>query len=109
MGLSALNHHHFQYHFINDSSCPYCGFAREDTLHFFLDCPRFAAQKGTLFVKLAPKIVNLNIDLNNLSGKQKRTDCVKVLICENDQLDIESNRCIMGYVMEYISETNRFR
>ena len=109
MGIDVQSYNSCQYHYIKYVSCSHCSITRDDTLHLFLDCPRFAAQRGTLFIKLAPKIVNLNIDLNNISGKQKITDCVKVLICENYQLDIESNRCIMGYLMEYISETNIFR
>ena len=59
MGLSGLNAHRKQYHFINNSSCPNCNFKIEDTAHYILNCPSYAAQRAEMIVSLQQLLPNV--------------------------------------------------
>ena len=48
MGLSGLNHHRKDHHFIESGACNYCDSKREDTIHYMFVCPSFAAQRAEM-------------------------------------------------------------
>mgnify|MGYP001551431377 FL=1 len=54
MGLSGLNAHRRRYHFIENGRCPNCLFKIEDTLHFVLHCPSYAAHRAEMLDHLSP-------------------------------------------------------
>ena len=102
MGLSALNVHRRKYNFINHSNCPNCTATREDPVHFFLDCPRYAAPRQTLLASLA--LVPLQLP----NSPRERKSFVHTLTHGSPDLTHEHNYEIIRNVQLYINSTRRF-
>jgi hypothetical protein len=66
LGLSALNDQRYDYGLIEDRQCPNCRNGTEDVIHFFFECPVYAAARTALFLGLN----HLNID-NDISRRKK--------------------------------------
>ena len=58
LGLSPLNSHRFNFNLTENPICPSCNEKEETTLHYFLECDKYA---GTLRIDLWHKIDNLSI------------------------------------------------
>ena len=63
MGLSALNHHRYQYHFIQSPTCPFCQTHSESTEHYFFQCPNHHIARTNLIFRLETE---LGLDTDNL-------------------------------------------
>lgn len=109
MGLSALNYQRKQYNFIDDDSCPNCGISPEDTIHFFLQCPSFAAERNILLRDIADLFaVNLpHLDIKSSIPRIQRL-IVNILLSGCDLFSFEHNFTLFKIVQVYISNTNRF-
>ena len=105
MGLSGLNAHRKQYHFIDDSTCANCRFRFEDTIHFLLHCPSYAAHRAEMFASLTQFIPNIHL----LSLSRSRKDHVflhdrLIYWCNNPAVDMK----LFKIVAIFIKSTNRF-
>ena len=105
MGLSGLNAHRKQYHFIDDSTCANCRFRFEDTIHFLLHCPSYAAHRAEMFASLTQFIPNIHL----LSLSRSRKDHVflhdrLIYGCNNPAVDMK----LFKIVAIFIKSTNRF-
>ena len=70
MGLSGLKQHRKDYHFIDSGSCDYCFAKKEDTKHYLLVCPSFAAQRVEMFQRLVYALPDI-ATLVNKSNERK--------------------------------------
>ena len=52
MGLSGLNRHGKDYHFIESGLCDYCNFEKGNTIHYLFVCSIFAAQRGEMLQRI---------------------------------------------------------
>ena len=73
MGLSGLNAHRKHYHFIDHSSCPNCHYKIEDTVHYLLRCPSYAAQRAEMLADLTQFIPDLPV----LAHSNSRNSLIK--------------------------------
>ena len=77
LGLSGLNGHRCFFNFIDYATCPKCGHTPEDSEHFLLLCPVYAAQRETLLSHLDTMYNNeLNRHHRNLSTPRNRLLCL---------------------------------
>ena len=53
LGLSALYFHRFTYNFIDINTCPRCNAPSENTTHFILHCPAYAAPSAAMMRNLS--------------------------------------------------------
>ena len=102
MGLSALNHHRHNYNFIENSKCPNCMSPREDTVHYLLICPRYAAHRHTLFAGLT------TIPILPPTNRTERTTLTSTLLYGTQELNPDQNKTIFTHVQTYINSTRRF-
>ena len=102
MGLSALNQHRFTYNFIQTRLCDHCQ-SPESTIHFFHECPAYAAQR----VELYRRIAQLHPPFIHLSKSQK---IQLLLIKDTENLNVNSNiiNGICEEVHKYLSRSERF-
>ena len=109
MGLSGLNFHRHRVGFIPSSHCPNCTASREDPAHFFLLCPRYAAQREVLLRGVAP-VLTPGIDFHLLipDTNTGRTDLTNSLLFGSPILPHQDNSTIFELVNDYIMHTRRF-
>ena len=109
MGLSALNAQRRAYNFIQHDSCPLCGFRPEDTVHFFLTCPKLAILRQTMMRDISniftEKLPFLNV---HADSRRIRTDICEILLNGSSRLLFEENVTIFKAVIDFIGETKRF-
>ena len=92
---SFLNWDLSRVNIINDSSCQ-CGFSREDSHHYFFDCPIYIQARRTLIANLEWLPAECTINLN-------------LLTCgNNDILSVEENNLVFKRVYDYIKKSKRF-
>ena len=105
MGLSGLNAHRKQYHFINHSTCPKCQARREDIVHFLLSCPAYAAPRAEMVANLSRLMPDLALKFQNDSMRiQKELANIMIKGTNNEELDIK----VFTTVSKYIRDTERF-
>jgi hypothetical protein len=105
MGLSGLNAHRFRYNFIPTKRCPKCAHPNEDTTHFLIFCPTYAAQRTAMFASLAdfrPETQNLIRNLNNVNVKK----IIEMLV--NGTKNEKDDAIIFDIASKYIENTKRF-
>jgi len=101
LGLSKLNGHLFKYNIISDPSCPNCpNHTNETTVHYFMECPTYAAHREELFRGLRELLPQTTIN-----NKKK---CISALLGGIQDALMENNIKLFTIVQEFISETNRF-
>ena len=88
---SLLNYDLFRFN-LRDNPCCSCGFACENSFHYFLECPIYIQQRHHLFVIL--QIYGV-IDLD-------------VILYGNENLSVEQNIDIFDAVHDYIRLSKRF-
>ena len=105
MGLSGLNAHRRRYHFIENGRCPNCLFKIEDTLHFVLHCPSYAAHRAEMLDHLSPVFPAIKNDAQSRLRKVQK-NVLKNLIfgMGNESVD----RKIFEHVAQYVKNTKRF-
>ena len=99
-GFSALRAHLFTHHIIPDTACQ-CGHEWEDTLHFFTECPIYAAQRVVMIDQLESCITNVN----NMSNNQ----ICALLLYGLNTFSPSVNSVIFIAAQNYILSTERFR
>ena len=106
MGLSALNAHRRKYHFIENSSCPYCAFMKEDIAHYLLKCQRHTAARTTMLNSISIILPETDQPLLELNTNKKISELGKILIfgTKDNKLDLK----IFKSVAQYIEKTGRF-
>ena len=105
MGLSGLNSHRFKYNFIPSKRCPSCNHPNEDTTHYLIFCPAYAAKRTTMFeaiVDLRPEAQNLTRDLSNVNAKKMVDLLINGTKVEKDDVKI------FNIASKYIEETKQF-
>ena len=105
MGLSGLNAHRFRYNFIPTRRCPTCDHPNEDTTHYLIFCPTYAAQRTAMFASLVgvrPETQNLTRNLNNANAMK----IIEMLVngTKNEKEDV----IIFDIASKYIENTKRF-
>ena len=105
MGLSGLNAHRKQYHFIKNSSCPNCNHKIEDTAHYILICPSYAAQRAEMIANLQHLLPNVIQEAQSRLRKTQKNLTEKLIFGVGKNVkDIQ----IFEIVAKYIKGTNRF-
>ena len=82
MGLSGLKQHRKDYHFIDSGSCDYCLATKEDTKHYLLVCPSFAAKRVEMFQRLVYALPDIATLVHKSNERNKL--CLKLLFGIND-------------------------
>ena len=98
--LSALNFHRFTYNFIDNKACPNCHFQCENTNHYLLHCPAYAAPRAVLMGSLRNHLPTSII--NNETALESH------MIYGSHDLDFTTNLSIFAYVFTYLDATGRF-
>ena len=101
LGLSHLGDHKFRHNF-QDCAPPmcYCGHDIETTTQFLLHCSNHNCARKTLFDKI-----------NQVSGtilRQSDSTITKILLLDDNKLDLETNKVLLMSTIEFISLTERF-
>ena len=104
MGLSALNSQREQYHLIENSSCNKCNNGKEDITHYFLTCPQYAAQRGTLIRELGQLLQPAGIT----PTKIKNNVLLNIIIHGCPILNYDQNMNLLESTLKYIGDTKRF-
>ena len=108
LGLSGLNMHRFLYNFIDTPKCLLCGASIEDSVHFFLLCPRYAAQRNILLAQLAP-LLSLEMRYNDiLTSNVSQREFVKYVLNGLESFTLPQNIEIFKQVQQFINDTKRF-
>ena len=94
MGFSNLQYHLYEKGCVNNYSC-LCGAPKEDSKHYFLECPLYTDARRRLMSQISSSCPNVNITL-------------KVLIFGSNALSDEKNNKILSHVCCYICQTSRF-
>ena len=105
MGLSGLNAHRKQYHFIDVGSCPNCNFRTENTTHFLLQCPAYAVQRTEMVTTLSHLLPNIQTKMQS-SSKRVLSETTTALV--QGISDEKSDREIFKCVAKFISDSKRF-
>ena len=101
IGFSHLKEHKFKHNF-QDSVDPLCSCGNdiESTVHFFLHCPNFTTQSGTLLNKL--KITNASIMAKN------ENSVVRTLLFGRPDFNYSTNKEIINAAIILILTTEQF-
>ncbi len=106
MGLSALNSHRRKYHFIQNSTCPFCAHQKEDTAHYLLQCQHYAAARLTMLNSVANILPASYQNMLLLNTKQKLTRLSEILTFGLQDCDIDIQ--LFTTVSVFIEKTGRF-
>jgi hypothetical protein len=98
--LSGLDDHRFSYNLIENRYCQHCPRKIENNMHFFLDCPRYAAQRQTL----VQSIGNILPEFTTTSKKHK----LNLLLHGSPNINTHKNHDLQKVIESYIVETHRF-
>ncbi len=107
MGLCGLNFHRHRYRFIDNSHCPNCLAPREDSSHFLLSCPRYAAQRDLLLRSVAP-VVSPGVHFSSLIENTGTAQLTDIFLFGSPTLPFQTNSEIFAAVDLYISQSRRF-
>lgn len=101
LGLSKLNLHLFTHGIIPDPSCPSCPNSEKETpMHYFLQCPAYAALRGEMLRGLQ--------DLLAPESRSNNKILLKAIIFGIENATPDINKSIFRIVSLYINETKRF-
>ena len=89
MNCSNLSAH--LYHVVNSPDC-ICSHTTEDTVHYFLDCPLYYAQR---------------MILRNVVTRYTQFD-LEILLYGDSDIDYDRNALIVQAVHDYIRDSERF-
>ena len=106
LGLSGLNSHRKQFHFILHSTCLHCQSRREDTLHYLLQCTGHAAHRGDMLGWMGLLLPQHNHLFVNLTKRANLKELCKIMLYGVNDADVDSK--IFKIVAKYIETTKRF-
>ena len=96
MGLSGLNKHRHNYHFIDSHDCHQCNGPLENNNHYLLACPRYHQQRRRMMQHLG----NVpHLDLRDIN--------CDILLHGSRDINV-NNQTIFNIVQHYIVSTKRF-
>ena len=107
MGLSALNAQRHSYNFIPSGICHKCNAKSEDTVHYFLVCPSYTAQRTQLLQDLLLAMPEIFVPLVNYSTSKALTEeLISILMfgTNNEPKD----KIVFTFVQNYIQQSKRF-
>ena len=104
--MSGLNAHRKKYHFINNSSCPRCNQRLEDSSHYLLVCPSFAAQREAMIAEITRVLPYTQQLFGNPTRKKLKT-LAEIII--NGTREKETDRLIFKTTANFILRTKRLR
>jgi hypothetical protein len=107
LGLSGLNSHRKSYHFINFSTCPTCGHRNENTSHFLLNCPTYAAPRAVMITEVSGLVPDALRWYNNQTTTNTNSP-INLLTRGTLNIPVIDNH-IFRYVADFITTTKRFR
>ena len=110
LGLSGLNGQRNLFNFIDYSTCPKCGYEAEDSEHFFLFCPSYAAPREAILFSCLDTLYSheLNIIHRNMTTRLRKCTVVKRLLTGDPTLPKMLNIELFKSVHKFIMETHRF-
>ena len=110
LGLSALNAHRCSFNFIDYSHCPKCGYESEDSIHYFLQCPAYVAERETMFATIKNIVSSEHViyHIQTPLSRNQSVSYVKKLLNGDLNLIFEQNVCLFRAIEKYINETRRF-
>lgn len=100
LGFSGLNSYLFRIKCKLSPSCA-CGYREESVHHYFIVCPRYAAQRTVLFTCAVQLLGSVWSDSNDY-GK------VQICLYGSGEVRLQINRRFFAAVQKYIIDTNRF-
>ena len=93
----------FAYGIVPTPTCQMCQTGNDETpSHYFLKCPKYAASRQGLLLKLTPILDRLNINTNNTFM------LLKLITGGHPTLSFKENLNVVNLVQEYIFSTKRF-
>ena len=104
MGLSALNWQRTQYHLIENASCNKCHNRKEDVTHYFLECPHYSAQRGTMIRELGQLLQPAGITPTST----KNNVLINIVLHGCPILTYNQNMNLFKCTLKYIGDTKRF-
>ena len=108
LGLSGLNGHRANFSFIDFSYCNKCGYELEDTIHFFLFCTNYAAQRETLFTSLDTLFLdNIVKPHRNLNTRRALNTCITLFLKGDPTWKLCKNIELFTAVQIFIQSTQR--
>ena len=105
MGLSGLNAHRKQYHFIDNSSCPKYNFKIENTPHYLLLCTSYAAHRAEMFQSLSQLLPNFQQEAHSQSRNIQKSLTEKLVF---GTLKPNVDKKVFEAVANFIKNTDRF-
>lgn len=100
LGHCALNDSLYKINCSSTAMCD-CNLGKETVLHYFLVCPRYAAQRVSLLASAADILGNIWV---NSSSKQK----LNCLLNGSKKLNMNNNCRLFSAVQRYIVDSKRF-
>lgn len=97
LDMSGLNFHLHKIQVVDSPSCK-CGFPRETTIHFMLDCPSYARIREEL-LRGVSRVTEL---------PPRRNDTLHLLLFGDTQKSYDTNVAIFKLTQSYIQQTKRF-
>jgi hypothetical protein len=104
LGLSALNQQRKDYHLIEEGLCAMCYIGDEDTTHYFLFCPHYAAHRGQLIKELGRLLQPVGISPININPSV----LINIILHGCPLITEKENLKLYKCVTTYIEKTNRF-
>ena len=104
MGMSQLNAHLFPYSLSESPDCS-CG-SRESIVHYFFECPHYAAQRYSLLVSVR-NIIAPNVSYAMLPALDQ-VRFLSILLSGSEDLNEDENVIIFKSVHNFIIKTERF-
>ena len=98
MGLSALNHHRFNYHFILSPVCTLCNTGPETTYHYFFTCPTHSIARNLYIDRLQQE---MELDTMN-------KDLLLETILYGRYLNPRNYSKLMELTHQFFMQSNRF-
>ena len=107
MGLSALNAQRHSYNFIPSGICHKCNAKSEDTVHYFLVCPSYTAQRTQLLQDLLLAMPEIFGPLVNFSTSKASTDALMNFLMFGTNNE-PTDKIVFTFVQNYIRDGKRF-
>ena len=104
LGLSPLREQLYKFDIIESPNCENCYIESESCIHYFLKCPVFTIQR----VKLLSTVCQI-MPYNILRQLHRESALVNVFLNGSDQLTMDENLELFETILQYISQTERFK
>jgi hypothetical protein len=107
LGLSGLASQRFDYKHITDPKCIRCNAKVENPVHYFLNCPAYAAHRAE-FLAQTCHVLQINGIVVDFSRTRSKNFFIDTILKGSILLDDLNNSIIFTFTQDYIRKTQRF-